>query len=200
MSLVLNGNGTIQNLVAGGLPDGSVTADDIASTLDLSGKTVTLPAGVGGKVLQVVFSSTDTVSGTTSTSFVDTPLSASITPISSSSKMLVFASLYGGATRTDQNIYAPAYRFYETTTTTYFPTSANGFGFGTLQHTLASSSMKIGEQGQGLWLHTHGTASALTYKIQYKSQSVTNTCYFNEKEGGDPVPGTSTIILMEIAA
>jgi hypothetical protein len=48
MSLVLNGNGTIQNLVAGGLPDGSVTADDIASTLDLSGKTITNmnPSGI----------------------------------------------------------------------------------------------------------------------------------------------------------
>jgi len=33
--------------------DGVVTTDDLGNTLDLSGKTVTLPAGVGGKLLQV---------------------------------------------------------------------------------------------------------------------------------------------------
>jgi len=48
MSLVLNGSGSITGLSAGGLPDGSVTADDIASTLDLSGKTITNmnPSGI----------------------------------------------------------------------------------------------------------------------------------------------------------
>jgi len=48
MALVLNGSGSITGLSAGGLPDGSVTADDIASTLDLSGKTITNmnPSGI----------------------------------------------------------------------------------------------------------------------------------------------------------
>ena len=43
MAIVINGSGTITGISAGGLPDGTVTADDLASTLDLSGKTVTLP-------------------------------------------------------------------------------------------------------------------------------------------------------------
>ena len=49
MALELNGT-TGVSLVQ----DGVVTAADLSSTLDLSGKTVTLPAGTGGKVLQVV--------------------------------------------------------------------------------------------------------------------------------------------------
>ena len=33
------------------IQDGVVTANDLASTLDLTGKTVTLPSGVGGKLV-----------------------------------------------------------------------------------------------------------------------------------------------------
>ena len=58
MAITINGSGTITGVSAGGLPDGSVDADTLASTLDISGKTVTLPSDVGGittgKVLQVV--------------------------------------------------------------------------------------------------------------------------------------------------
>ena len=48
MAITINGSGTITGVSAGGLPDGSITADDLASTLDISGKTVTLPSDVGG--------------------------------------------------------------------------------------------------------------------------------------------------------
>ena len=41
MALILDGNGLIQGLDAGGLPSGSVNADSLASTLDLSSKTMT---------------------------------------------------------------------------------------------------------------------------------------------------------------
>ena len=41
MALILDGNGLIQGLSAGGLPDGSVNASSLASTLDLSSKTMT---------------------------------------------------------------------------------------------------------------------------------------------------------------
>ena len=51
MAITISGSGTITGLSAGGLPDGSVTAGDLASTLDLTGKTVTLPSGTGGKLL-----------------------------------------------------------------------------------------------------------------------------------------------------
>ena len=43
MAITINGSGTITGVSAGGLPDGSVTADDLASTLDLGSKTLTIP-------------------------------------------------------------------------------------------------------------------------------------------------------------
>ena len=48
MAITINGTGTITGISAGGLPDGSVVAADLASSLDLTGKTVTLPSGTGG--------------------------------------------------------------------------------------------------------------------------------------------------------
>lgn len=41
MALILDGSGLIQGLSAGGLPNGSIDADSLASTLDLSSKTMT---------------------------------------------------------------------------------------------------------------------------------------------------------------
>ena len=48
-----------------------------------------LPAGVGGKVLQVVTSTPTDIFSTTSTSLVDTPYSITITPTATNSKMIV---------------------------------------------------------------------------------------------------------------
>jgi hypothetical protein len=95
MALELNGT-TGVNLVQ----DGTVTAADLASTLDLTGKTVTLPAGVGGKVLQVVqkqnFGYANTGTTTSSSTFVDMlNMVATITPSSTSSKILI-QSVGGG--------------------------------------------------------------------------------------------------------
>lgn len=53
MAITINGSGTITGISAGGYPDGSVTDADLASSLDLSSKTVTLPSGTGGKIVNV---------------------------------------------------------------------------------------------------------------------------------------------------
>ena len=92
MAITINGSGSITGISAGGLPDGSVTAADIESSLDLSGKTVTLPSGTGGKVLQVQ----STYVGVTSASSADTNTlmgTVSITPSSTSSKILITTSM-----------------------------------------------------------------------------------------------------------
>jgi hypothetical protein len=67
MPLVLDGNGTIAGISAGGLPDNSITAADLASSLDLSGKTVTLSGNSSG--LSLI--STATVSGTVANIEID---------------------------------------------------------------------------------------------------------------------------------
>lgn len=55
----IEGSGSYDSLT---LPDESVVADDLASTLDLSGKTLTLPAGVGGKIVNVAQVTIDSTS------------------------------------------------------------------------------------------------------------------------------------------
>lgn len=89
MAITINGSGTISGLSAGGLPDASITAADLASTLDLTGKTVTLPAGTGGKVLQVVYDFSTVETAFSGTAINTTPYSLSITPSSTSSKILL---------------------------------------------------------------------------------------------------------------
>jgi len=51
MTVTINGTGTIAGLSVGGLPDGSVDADSLATAAVTSGK---LASGTGGKVVQVV--------------------------------------------------------------------------------------------------------------------------------------------------
>ena len=69
MSITINGSGTITGISAGGLPDGSVTAADIESSLDLTGKTVTLPSGTGGKFASYAIIADQKAAGTNAGTF-----------------------------------------------------------------------------------------------------------------------------------
>jgi hypothetical protein len=73
--------------------DGQVTAGKLNSTLDLSSKTVTLPAGTGGKVLQVVSGTYDSTLSQLVSTFTDL-IDLSITPSSASSKILITINMY----------------------------------------------------------------------------------------------------------
>ena len=87
MPVSINGQtGVITGLAVGGLPDGTVDADTLASNAVTAAK---LASGVGGKILQVVTASTTTQVSTSSSSYIDTNVTASITPSSSNNKILV---------------------------------------------------------------------------------------------------------------
>jgi len=75
MAITLNGSG----ITSANIADGTIASADLAS-------------GVGGKVLQVVSTSSVANTTTTSTSWVDTNLTLSITPSSTSSNVRVDAS------------------------------------------------------------------------------------------------------------
>lgn len=92
MTMTLSGDGSITGLAAGGLPNGTVTADDLAAGA--------ARANFGaGAVLQVVSTTkTDTFSSSNASWNDITGLSVSITPTSSSSKILVMYSLMTGET------------------------------------------------------------------------------------------------------
>ena len=86
MPVTINGDGSITGLAVGGLPDGCVDTDTLANGAATGAKQG------AGSVIQVVQSSTQTRTvinqGTT---FMDTGLSATITPQFSSSKILIHA-------------------------------------------------------------------------------------------------------------
>lgn len=107
MPIVLNGDGTITGLAAGGLPNNSVLTADIAddqvtiaklsatgtasNSTFLRGDGAFAEAG-GGKVLQSVTAETSTQTSCFNYIPTSTGLTASITPSATSSKILVLAS------------------------------------------------------------------------------------------------------------
>ena len=135
-----------------------------------------------GSVLQIVHGNTSTQVDTTSSSYVDTGLTAAITPSSTSSKILA--------------IYSPS--MYVAT---------NG-GAATIQLVRGSTSIAVhgysifasSSQVIGLVTSTHldspSTTSATTYKIQMKIGGGNSLSANYDDSAGDTL---SSITLMEIA-
>jgi hypothetical protein len=150
------------------------------------------PAGGGGKVLQVVQSLTTGYIATTSTSYTDANLSATITPSSATSKILIMIT--------------QAVRFYTSTAATPAAADMTILRDSTAVWNTSQTQPYVGEfeiagGGQAIqavvnYLDSPATTSAITYKPQYRLPSNTNsrTLYFNY---GD---NQSNIILMEIGA
>ena len=77
MPVTINGDGSISGLAVGGLPDGCVDTDTLANSA------VTGVKQGAGSVIQVIQSSTQTRTEINQgTTFMDTGLSATITPVS----------------------------------------------------------------------------------------------------------------------
>ena len=99
MPVTINGSGSIAGLSVGGLPNGTVDADTLASNAVTTAKLANgAAAGVKlgtGSVIQTVTdiqaAQTDGSDGNTSSSYADFGLSVTITPILSNSKMIIFA-------------------------------------------------------------------------------------------------------------
>ena len=157
----------------------------------------TLPAGVGGKLLQLQSTTkTDTFSYSGS-SFTDvTGLSVSITPSSTSSKIFVQASvsMAGPGSGNDG-----AFRLMRDSTAIGIAdaigprTRATFAGFIRNEYELSS--------GGGTFLDSPSTTSAVTYKVQMKASG--NTLFVNRTSNFDEAHtcelGISTITVMEIA-
>ena len=160
----------------------------IALQNQLSGMTTASLPALGsaqmptGSVLQVVQATTSTKASTTSTGYSDTGLTASITPSSSSNKILVIisASCYqAGATG-----YLRLLRGSSSNLKDYgYPAGYNGLEELTYVpiHYLDSPS----------------TTSATTYKMQHKRTGGSGSFHSNFADGGGTMP--SFITLMEIA-
>jgi len=157
-----------------------------------------LASGFGGKVLQVVSTTkTDAFSSNPGNTQVDiTGFNASITPSSSSNKVLIHISLMGHG-RAGANI--ANFRLLRGSTVIYLGDTegSRGRGFATA----IDSDEYAQESNSGTFLDSPSTTSSTTYKIQVRSN---NTVYVNRAATSQNDAGNyrtaSTITLMEIGA
>jgi len=214
---VVPGSGTTVTLGASGdtitVPSGATLSGAGAITVP-SGGSFTIDSGATitnngtngggfGKVLQVVSATkTDTQSFAPSTSFSDVSgLSVSITPTSTSSKILIFYSINAGIGTGDSgHLHSRIMR--DATPVGIGDAASNrtqgsGMAINTSQggQTLTSSTMH---------LDSPATTSAITYKIQCKANNIGATGYINRSNRDADNVGydgraTSNITVMEIA-
>ena len=213
MAITINGTGSITGLTAGGLPDGSIVADDLASSLDLTGKTVTLPSGTGGKILQVVNTQYDTPTSVTqpAETHVDVPFSVNITPTTSTSLMLVSFSLMGETGNAAWDAMASFSRTISGTRTVVVPTTAfsnRNEGIVAFADTFGGTSDNASTPG-GFYVHMFPDVNrpANTNTITYTPtvfQHLASTFYLNRTvTDSDSISyerGISWITVMEVAA
>ena len=138
-----------------------------------------------GSVLQVVNSYTTTTTTTTSATPVDSALSATITPTSSTSKILVLMSSNGQTARVGAAANGDMY-FYIVRGATQLTSSRLGINFG-----VATWNDFFPAQNCYTYLDSPATTSATTYKMQISVSSGSLTV---------PTASFATMTLMEIAA
>ena len=121
---------------------------------------------------------------TTSTSFVSSPLTVSITPKFSTSKILIIANSVG---LISSSSYVAKYTIYRNSTNLGSAQGMTFIGGGTNQDIPLSLS----------YLDSPATTSSTTYTVYFSSSNASGTAYLGDTAGG--VSPTSSITLMEIA-
>jgi hypothetical protein len=144
------------------------------------------PAG-GGKVLQVVMGTATGYTSNSTSTYADTGLSASITPSSSTSKVLVLVSQNGCGKETNNTncvikLMRDATDLLTISKIGYDGTTGTRSGFG------ASAS----------YLDSPATTSATTYKTRFMSVNNNAKAWVQDYDSGYPT--MSTIMLLEIGA
>jgi hypothetical protein len=160
-----------------------------------SAVTGTLPdaSAPSGSVIQVVSVMNTTYQTSSSSTYADTGLSASITPTSASNRVLVLCSLNGLGKANNSNTDAGAnYRLVDGSNNV-LASLGNGLGWNSSTTYNATCSLSTS------YLHSPNTTSSFTYKVQFASHNNrSNGAAFNWY---DTVQETrSFITLLEIAA
>jgi hypothetical protein len=168
------------------LQEQAVAGTTVLTLPTVSGTVLTDTSPKAGNVLQVVSANYSTQTTTSSSTYSDTGLSVSITPSSSSSKILVFLNL-------------PVFK--ETNNTSgFFKLVRNSTDLITIDtlagYTNSTASIGLGSVGSN-YLDSPATTSSTTYKVQFKSANNNAIIYINSNGYGAI---TSTITAMEIAA
>ena len=157
--------------------------------------TQTIPRGTlpTGSVLQVVQTTTATSASTTSSaSFVDTTLTASITPSSATNKILVLIMQNIQVTNNTGPYATGVWQLVRNSTVIYTPSSTdNGNVFA---YDYGGSGINVYRPTPIMWLDSPNTTSSTTYKTQIKLG--TNGGASMSANSGSP----GSITLMEISA
>ena len=153
-----------------------------------------------GRVLQVATSTLSTDFSTTSISYVDSGLSVSVTPTSSSSRFLLLAnmSMTGGA-----GGVVIFYQFVRNSTAVGIGTQAGASNAATGG---VYNDPGVGSGSQNaLFMYTNAnyidspaTTSAVTYKIQVRNNTAGTAVYLNRRND-NYITAISTLTVMEIA-
>ena len=178
-------------------------------TLGASGDTISIPSGVTvansgsatgfGKVLQVVQATKTDTASSTSLTFVSTGLEASITPSSTSNKVLVMIS----ASHSQLADNALSFQLNRDSTAIFLGDAAGSrtrVSVGTFYQNVAKDMNNSGIN----YLDSPSTTSSTTYKLMWAIKGVgTAGIYLNrtatDSDGAAYTRAASSIILMEIA-
>ena len=164
----------------------TLTNKSIAAT-QLTG-TIAAAALPAGSVLQVVNGSTNTNVSSSIATYVSTGLTASITPRSTSSKILVFANVVGCYKTTGNTVLG--LRLYRGVSSIVGFEDIGGYTNTTTTNGFGSCSTA--------YLDSPATTSSTTYTVYFASlNNVASTQV--QANFGTPTNATSTITLMEIA-
>jgi hypothetical protein len=178
--LVGSANDTVSRLAVASTAGYVLTVDSAEAT----GLKWAAAAG-GGKVLQVVMASTTTDTSNATTTFADTTLTATITPSSTTSKILVLVSQNGVAGTTACN--GVQLRVMRGATSLLTFTGALGYS--------AATSTRNDVAASCSYLDSPSTTSATTYKTQFAQRTGDATAARVQITGE-----ASTITLLEIGA
>jgi hypothetical protein len=192
MPVTINGDGSITGLAVGGLPDGSVDADTLASNAVTSAKlasgAITRSALPAGSVLQTVQVTTTTQTENAFSS-AQTFLTASITPTDSNNKILVNVNCCGCGSRNTSTFWRMRIK-RDGSLLRGVASYIGGYGDDSGNEDYPSCS----------FLDSPGTTNAITYTLQGNRVSGSANCYFNHHDGsGTNSQGQSSMTLMEIA-
>ena len=140
-----------------------------------------------GNVIQTIQGSSNTAVSTTSTAYVTTGLSVTITPTNTSSKVLIHAQLtaVGGGSA------GGGFAIYRNGSQIFAPSSLDAVG----PYMVYGSS--VWQNVTFIYLDSPGSTSALTYTIYYRSYGGA-AFQMNGGTGATNGAGTSTITVQEI--
>ena len=199
MALTLNGsNNTIGGLAVGGLPDGIVDTDMLAAnavaTAKIADDAVSSAKLASGAILQVVQGTRTSEFSTSSTSYVDLGLSASITPLTNS-KILAIVTVQAYLQSDDDEgfgmklIRTPSGGSDATVFTSATTSDVRGYTNFTGEHIrmYVRSSWDILDSSVG-----GNGSTAITYKVQVANQTSSTIKYSDDGN-------LSSITLWEVA-